>query len=237
MGEYLSRYLAGETRLVWRAIGGFAYAEMPAQMKNDASAICEETMRRVRQNAERIASALISIGYQFGVYPDGRDLTLFRGPVADPDPSMERKLRDLTTSVGSLPLSLTAFWRTMDSICLIGKHPDWPAYSDPLVVEPVDAALEEAQTWHESVQEHGVAEIDPFRIPIAPDKYHKDNVSGGDWYGIALPCATVDAPLSGEPHNTTFVEYLRIAFRSMGFPGVSRIPTRLAELNVELIDF
>ena len=38
-------------------------------------------------------------------------------------------------------------------------------------------------------------------------------------YSIALPNAGADAALQGEKHNTTFVNYLRLAFRWGGFPG------------------
>jgi len=237
MGEYLSQYLAGDTHQVWNAIGGLVYAEISSHIQSDVLAVCEETMRRVHQNTERIASALTSLGYQFGVYPDGQEVQMFRGPLVGPDPSIESKIHTLAASVGSIPLSLKAFWKNMDAICLIGKYPDWPTYSDPLTVDPVDVALEEMEIWQELVKENGLGEIGPFRVPISPDKYHKDNVSGGDWYGIELPCSTVDVPLSGEPHNTTFIDYLRIAIGAMGFPGVSEIPMPLAELKIELVNF
>jgi hypothetical protein len=39
---------------------------------------------------------------------------------------------------------------------------------------------------------------------------------------MELPNAAADRPLAGEPHRTTFVNYLRIAFRGGGFPGWER---------------
>src|SRR6266851_115229 len=38
-------------------------------------------------------------------------------------------------------------------------------------------------------------------------------------YSVALPDAAADAALKGAPHDTAFVDYLRLAFRWGGFPG------------------
>lgn len=235
--SYLSRYLAGDTRSVWDEIGSLSTAEMPSDFEADVSAVCRETMRRVRHNVEQIVSALESIEYEFGVYPDGNRFPLFEGPVAAPDPSIDRKLDELVGSVGAIPLALTALWREIGTICLIGRHPDWPSYADPLMIDPIDAALEEANTWHEMVRDLGADVTGSFRAPIAPDSFHKDNVSGGDWYGIELPCATVDAALSSEPHETTLVGYLHIAINANGFPGADQIPKPLADVEIDFLDF
>jgi hypothetical protein len=65
----------------------------------------------------------------------------------------------------------------------------------------------------------------PFTIDLAPDWLHKANVSGGSPYGVAIPNDGVDALLLFEPHLTTFVNYLRIAFRWAGMPGWNRPTT------------
>lgn len=43
-------------------------------------------------------------------------------------------------------------------------------------------------------------------------------------YEIHVPCIGADAPLLGERHETTFVNYLRICLRWAGFPGWERMP-------------
>ena len=63
------------------------------------------------------------------------------------------------------------------------------------------------------------------------------DVSGGYWYGIELPCGTVDAQVTEEPHATSFVNYLRIAFRAKGFPGIQNQPTCLEKLDVDFVEF
>ena len=56
-------------------------------------------------------------------------------------------------------------------------------------------------------------------IDLAPDWLHKAHVSGGSPYTVEVPNRAIDGPLLDEPHSTTFVNYLRIAFRWGGFPG------------------
>ena len=55
-------------------------------------------------------------------------------------------------------------------------------------------------------------------------------VSGGGQYGVRVPDARIDAPLEGEWHQTTFVNYLRICFAWVGFPGLE---TRIDPQNVQ----
>ena len=57
--------------------------------------------------------------------------------------------------------------------------------------------------------------------PLAPDDLHKDNVSGGEPYGVGLPDPSADFPFFYESHNLLFVPYLRLAIlRWGGFPGL-----------------
>ncbi len=48
-------------------------------------------------------------------------------------------------------------------------------------------------------------------------------------YTIAIPNAAADAFLVGERHKTTFVNYIRLAFRWGGFPGWERYKTKPSE--------
>ena len=49
-------------------------------------------------------------------------------------------------------------------------------------------------------------------------------------YGIMLPNPAADAPLKGERHGVTLVEYLRVVFRWGGFPGWDQHEKRPEEL-------
>jgi hypothetical protein len=57
---------------------------------------------------------------------------------------------------------------------------------------------------------------------LAPDVLHKDNISGGAEYAIALPNPSADATFEEEWRGIGFVPYLRVAILEWGgFPGLS----------------
>lgn len=64
----------------------------------------------------------------------------------------------------------------------------------------------------------------PYAVPVAPDFYHKADVSGGREYNISVPAVADDPPLNDEWHKTTFLKYLEIAVKWGGFPGLERSP-------------
>lgn len=102
--------------------------------------------------------------------------------------------------------------------------------------------LEEYEAWSDDF-ENNPDDAGPFILPLSPDAYHKANISGGEPYGIQLPCHQADAIWENERHQTTFVNYLRISFQWGGFPGFADLPERerptqkLAELTLDLIPF
>jgi hypothetical protein len=57
----------------------------------------------------------------------------------------------------------------------------------------------------------------PFVLPLAPDRLHKENVSGGAPYGIVLPDACADGLFVADT-TMPFVSYLNWVFRNGGFP-------------------
>lgn len=103
--------------------------------------------------------------------------------------------------------------------------PDDQAMSDPLVVEFGGFSVDDYQAWQEDIEAGELDEDEPFTLDIAPDIYHKSNISGGSPYGIVVPSAAADAPLLYTPwdDDSTFVEYLRLSFEWAGFPGLQDI--------------
>lgn len=101
----------------------------------------------------------------------------------------------------------------------------------------------------EFVERSAQGQITPearFQIEFAPDYLHKANISGDAPYGIEVPNSAVDGLVLGEVHQTTFVNYLRIAFQWAGFPGWDRryrrggqeplrFPVELATVAEELL--
>lgn len=132
-----------------------------------------------------------------------------------------------------LPLSLRAWAEQVGDVTLAGAHPalcfwedaDFPGvHADPLMVT-LDHFMFFIEGWVESCdagEDPGV--IDPV---LGWDAEAKARLAVADeqldyGYTMEMPNAAADAPLAGEPHNTGFVDYLRIAFRWGGFPGWER---------------
>src|SRR5262249_44157300 len=108
------------------------------------------------------------------------------------------------------------------TVNLIGTHPAWPEYADPLVVWPPSYVLDEYVEWQELCEEEGLYTGGPFAVSLAPDYLLKEHISGSSPYRMLGPNPSVDGVLIGEYHQTTLVNYLRLCFRAGGFPGVLR---------------
>ena len=241
MTTFLDRYLNGEYEQVWDELYAQGAAVHQKPLLDDAVSVAKETMLRVRQNIERITTRLYALGYAFGTYPDGQTrISGYTQPYHPPKTNIDQEISEFEQleGVGNLPLSLRFFWQIVGDVNWMGYHPLWPEYSDPLVVDPIEAARSEYEDWRYMVNE-GDVETGQFGIPIAPDYFHKDNVSGGAPYTIFVPNAAVDALLEYERHQTTFVNYLRICFTHGGFPGVQwhkgDIPKIMAQLSDGLV--
>jgi len=175
----------------------------------------------VAQRIERIHSHLLqrrqrleTLSYRFQ-RPDAA--------LPGPNPQVNQALVRLEREVGCVPLALQLFYRRIGSVNFAGQHPEWKGceYPDPLVVFPVAFVLEELEVFLGDREAH-VEAFGGFRLPIAPDRLHKANVSGGMHYNIALPDVAEDPRLLDEWHNSTFLSYLEIALRYGGFPGLER---------------
>ena len=173
----------------------------------------EDRIISAGRRLERIAKRLREMGYRFD-HPSA----VFPGPEPGTDSAIERIERE----VGPLPLAIKIFWRRVGSIDFTGAHPKWKGceYPDPIVVFPSYAG-DELDEFLEDREERLRCNF-PYQVPIAPDAKHKANVSGGMWYNLRVPAAADDPPLNDEPHRTTFVNYLELAARWAGFPGLEK---------------
>ncbi len=240
MGGYLDRYLRGECEQVWAELLAQGEAIQGNPLRDDALAVTRETMTRVRDNISLLVAGLHKIGYVFGRYPNGGQKVYgYRQPINPPHVNIRKKIAryEKLPGIGSFPLSIQLFWEIVGDVDFTGFHPSWPPYSDPLVVFSINSINADYQVWKEQVED-GDVEAGDFLAPLAPDYYHKENVSGGSPYGIRLPCKGIDALFENEPHGVYFVEYLRISFRYGGFPGhhwYDRLPpVELQELSESL---
>jgi hypothetical protein len=203
----LERYRAGEYAQVWDEL--LAVPDIRnSPLSAAAIAVARETMSRARQNVEQIAAKLQAMDYEF-VEPDEMHVP----PTSD----VLDRIAEIEAKVGPMPLSLAAWLELVGSVDFRGRHDDiaveHPNYPDPLVVSPAEWLLTyDQENWYRH----------RYRLDIAPDEYHKEDISGGPPYSMAAPCFAADAELEYEWHRTTFVAYLRECFRCGGFPGLAR---------------
>jgi hypothetical protein len=165
---------------------------------------------------ELLAQRLRAFGYLFDSPQE-----VFPGPAPETEQVIERIERE----IGPLPLAIKLFWRRVGSVNFMGEHPEWEgcAYPDPLVVFPPIYALDELDQFLADREERLRCDF-PYVVPIAPDPINKENASGGMWYNLNVPAVADDPPLNDEQHGTTFVNYLDLAIRWGGFPGLDRCP-------------
>jgi len=177
--------------------------------------ICVE-IERIGEELRALVARLSSLHYRFE-----RPQEVLPGPERDTAKAVER----IEAEIGAVPLALKLFWLHVGSINLSGSHPLWGGceYPDPLIVFPPSYALYELDQYLADRKErdaHGF----PYAIFVAPDFYHKANVSGGLPYSVAVPAEADDPPLLDEWHQVTFMQYLEVSLRFGGFPGLEREP-------------
>lgn len=208
--NYLERYQNGEYEQVWNELQSLGASVREEPYRTQAQEVATETMRRVRRNCERIVSRLQTFGYNFGKYPDGSRRFYRPKPLTPPSSQMQASARELESEAGPLPLSLTTFWQEVGAVDLVGMHPKWPDGLDALVVDPPEGPLSDLDNEGEGIY-----------VGLAPDDLHKDNISGGDPYGLELPNPSADFLFMYERHDLLFVPYLRLAILEWGgFPGL-----------------
>jgi hypothetical protein len=240
MGRHLERYLAGECQPVWDELlaQGAAIREEP--LASEALAVARETMRRVRHNIELLIPRLRTLGYRFGkaqrvsnqmVIVDPARLDEFiedylaEYPIFQPPPpDTARTLDELEQRVGLLPLSLRAFYLEIGGVNFTGLHPWVPRALDydPLFIFPLADLLEDVEAWSLNEDSSEPEEARDTDLWLSPDAPHKFNESGADPYFMRVPNASIDGIFHDGYHDVTFVEYLRLGFRSGGLTDLEQ---------------
>lgn len=233
---YLERYrnprVLGEW--VWQEMMSEGPLPEGSELWNDAYSVARETMARARQNIEAIVDQLSRIQYRFAGFGSG----LANEAWLPPTPDTPKQVARLAAEAGPLPLSLRAWWEVVGGVSLQGSFDQAgreQVLTDPLVVYPVDRVLEQMEEQREDSE---LSEEERLTVALAPDLYHKGDVSGGAPYEVRLPDGRVDTPLRNvrillsrpdrgtgrfrEVETTeTFVEYLRRSLEWAGFPGIA----------------
>jgi hypothetical protein len=234
-GDLLARYRKGQHEAVWTDLR--SHEVVAGGFRDEALAVAAETMARVRRNADVLAERLAARGWA----------ALSGALRVEPNPHGAKVMQRMETVTGSgLPAALRAFWQVVGGIDLIWDHasgegpPDLGvavdlSAMDPLAVDAPHRAEYVLDEWRD--QRHGVDPdlADPFRLDLAPGARHKANAGGGPAYAVELPFLGADPLFLNEPHNLPFVDYLRLAFRWGGFPGLESHADR-ADVRALLAD-
>jgi hypothetical protein len=218
-GDLLSRYQKGEHELVWAELR--AFESIGGDLLIEASAVAEETMKRVAHNADLLAERFQAHDWR-PLYGELR--TLPQGS------DQETIIRMEQISGGSLPLSLKFFWTIVGGLNFVwdynsGPEPDLGLDMtqdnlDPLCVGSAGESAYLIEEWEYQCKDVDPELWDPFLLELSPDNLHKANISGGSPYGVELPFPGVDPIFAYEPHKLPFTDYLRLAFKCGGFPGL-----------------
>jgi hypothetical protein len=170
------------------------------------SALLISKVDALGSSIKALVDQLYREGYVFE-YPE----EVFPGPAPDVADAISR----IELEAGEVPLALKLFWMRVGSVNLCGGHENWVGcpYPDPLVVSPPAHALADLEDYLEEPE-------GPFLIPIAPDFFHKANVSGGMYYNVSVSSGNDDPLLNDERHGVSLLEYLAIALGWGGFPGL-----------------
>jgi hypothetical protein len=165
-------------------------------------------------------------------------------------PSAQDLVEELEALVGTLPLSVHAWYEEVGGVNFVGDHPDWrallpesvimlpmgetdyvnPMYAlNPLLIHPLDEAwLADMRAWTQRDQARQ-RKLDRYPLNLAPGEriQYLDNsgIRGSHVLQMILPALGVDAPCV-IPGNQMFVAYLRECFRWGGFRGWAKLETR-----------
>jgi hypothetical protein len=221
-GSFLARYRSGDFVGVWREIG--SHPHIGGEFREEALEVARETMRRVSGNVEIISERLRAAGWKA---LSGE----LRTAPAPTDPEILRQIEEITGS--PVPPSLQAFWEIVGGVDWVWNYnlaEPRPALGVDLPIEELDPLYVEAggrlaylfEEWRDQQRQRDPDLVDPFRLDLAPDHYHKANISGGAPYGVELPYFGADPLFANERHQAPFVDYLRLSFRWAGFPGLDQ---------------
>lgn len=220
--SFYARYLDGQYEQVYEDIFTSGQAVFEKENFEDINKVLTETFQRSKYNLKIIYAELQKINYQFKTSFEYN----FQRPLHPPLINTEKLLIKLDNAVrpfGYVPLSLKYFYRIVGGVNFtwdynINKNFLW-SMADPIQVCSLDAVVDEVtgKYWQEEI----IKEEDFVSIQLAADVYHKDNISGGPSYSLEITnTPSIDGNFFNEPHETTFINYLRICFNNCGFPGL-----------------
>lgn len=217
--KLIEQYKNGATKEVYAEIRKLEEDVFLPENFREVETVLIETFERVAYNLEIIYAELQKINYVF-----------FDRPFHKPLPDTEKLLKELDNAVkdfGYVPLSLKYFYKIVGGVDFAWnyekeKEIPWEV-ADPIQIRSLDEIVSYVtnEYWKEDIQNYVDDEYFGFAfLELSADGLHKDNVSGGSPYSLKIEkTSTIDSDFMNEPHDTTFIDYLRICFDYCGFPG------------------
>jgi hypothetical protein len=223
-GTLVQRYQRGEFEQVWQEIR--LQGNIEGEYRREVLEVAEAAMRRVAHNADLIAERLRAVGWRalLAKYAD------LRTPPKQDDQAIFSRIAEI--SGAPVPPALLAFWRFVGGINWVWDYemngqPDLgfelPSMEhDALCIYPPATLTYLLKEWIHQKEGCHPDLLHPYRIDLAPDYLHKASYSGGSPYCVEVPFLGADPLFADERHELPFLDYLRLAFRWAGFPGLDQ---------------
>lgn len=154
-------------------------------------------------------------------------------------PTASQLVAELESTVGTLPLSIRAWYEVVGGVNFVGDHPGWhqflPAvppireedylspmhWLDPLFIYPLDERR--VALYRKYVKPPSR----PTYLTLSADESGKYLDGARSFLQVTVPDGAADATLHREPgYQMSFIPYLREVFRWGGFPGWARLERR-----------
>lgn len=217
--SFYKRYLDGECKAVYKEILELKQNAFSPENFPEVEAVLDETFNRVAVNLEIIHSELQRIDYLF------RNDS-FDNPSSDTDKLLS-ELDQILEPFGYAPLSIKKFYQNVGLADFVwdyevNEERFWDC-ADPLEFYYLEDLISyiKSEDWEEKISEVIVENEKPC-LELSADYLHKDNISGGMPYSIELTeQPSIDGLFLFEPHETTFIDYLRISIDKCGFSLIS----------------
>lgn len=235
------RYIEGQESQVWSEIHELNTEQKLGSNWNDATLVLEETIKRIQFNIDVLSFNLLNSELK-------EHYSSHQFKTTKLDIVLLDKLKNKIKNYGYMPLSLVYLYKKINQINFLMAPLNGQTrpflYSDPLFIDSLENILTNIEdgSWAENMEENENDGLDTY-IEISPDYYHKDNISGGEPYGVQLTKSQqIDSKIINTPYGMMyFVDYLRMSFDYAGFPYIHRhnanITVQIEELKKNLIKF
>lgn len=206
---------------------------LDGELRAFALQLAIKALAPVARAADRITERLRALDWP--LRQTARRSAVAVSPITAPPDTMgvlDAEIREIERIAGCrVPVTLEAFWRVVGTIDWSPEPdeavPPWAVdvgleTIDPLCVYGLDAALECMKEWSErrASAKHPELVLPP-RLWLAPDRFHKMGISGGEPYEIVLD-SCLDPKVENAPEDLCLVPYLENALRWGGMPGIAR---------------